>query len=400
MEGKELRNYKAGAYVYLEDDDDVRTVFLVEDGEVVVSRVQKTIPQYQPRRTKGEIFGFISALSNRPRMENALVCADARVIAFSRDTFITLISKNYDIARKVINYFAEELRLYDKLMLPEGEHERLDPVSRLFMLGKSHYEMSSYEHAYYVLSCFLARQKEHPRGDDAREMIAQMEASGVRQLMEPIKMNTGLHFADGQIVFCEFDRGQELYIIQKGKVKITKSNGNEEVLLSVLKEGDIFGELSILSDKPRNASAIAYGEVELLPVHRDSLAEFFTQSPRLFLRIITDLSQRLWFTFKRIQVTMYKKPVTRVYAYLCHKLQEDRVPMTSNSNHHFGFGLDELLRSARATELSDAGSELRLKELLSDSNIRYNFGLIEVVNPADLFATYKHFRDRDEQNIE
>ena len=48
------------------------------------------------------------------------------------------------------------------------------------------------------------------------------------------------------MIFSEHEPGEDLYIIQQGKVKITKIINNQEVLLAVLQPGDIFGEMALL----------------------------------------------------------------------------------------------------------------------------------------------------------
>jgi len=78
----------------------------------------------------------------------------------------------------------------------------------------------------------------------------------------------------------------------------------EEILLSILREGDIFGELSIVSDAPRSATAISAAETALLPVSRASLPSVFGKSPATVARILAALSQRLWFTFIRLRAKL------------------------------------------------------------------------------------------------
>ena len=65
-------------------------------------------------------------------------------------------------------------------------------------------------------------------------------------------------FSSGQIVFHLGDPGGLLYIITKGKVKISHSNPDgQEALLAILGAGDHFGELALLDDEPRSATAEA-----------------------------------------------------------------------------------------------------------------------------------------------
>ena len=68
---------------------------------------------------------------------------------------------------------------------------------------------------------------------------------------------TRLELKAGEYVFREGDLGTEMYIINEGKVEILNQVGDEEQLLAVLEKGDFFGEMSVLEDLPRAASARA-----------------------------------------------------------------------------------------------------------------------------------------------
>ena len=80
------------------------------------------------------------------------------------------------------------------------------------------------------------------------------------------------------MVFSETMPGRQLYIIQQGQVKITKIMNNNEVLLAVLKPGDIFGEMSLLENKPRSASAISFEDSVLLAVNRENFRDHGSES--------------------------------------------------------------------------------------------------------------------------
>src|ERR1700730_13880326 len=74
-------------------------------------------------------------------------------------------------------------------------------------------------------------------------------------------------FPAGQHVFREGDLGTEMYIIQEGKVEILNRMGDEDRVLAVLEKGDFFGEMSVLEDLPRAASARALTDIRLLQIN-------------------------------------------------------------------------------------------------------------------------------------
>ena len=138
--------------------------------------------------------------------------------------------------------------------------------------------------------------------------------------------------------------GDELFIIQKGKIKITKVVDNNEVLLAVLKPGDIFGEMAILENKPRSASAISFGESECLVVSKDNFEGMVKKNPQLGTKLITLLSERIWKAYRQLANILISDPVGRMYDMLLTVVEENRVTIAHNVPYTFEFGPDELIK--------------------------------------------------------
>ena len=94
-------------------------------------------------------------------------------------------------------------------------------------------------------------------------------------------------YKDNTMICCEHEPGNELFIIQEGQIKITKVIQNKEVLLAVLKEGDIFGEMALIENKPRSASAIAFGTTKVMAVNKNNFEAMISNQPQLVARLIS-----------------------------------------------------------------------------------------------------------------
>jgi len=102
------------------------------------------------------------------------------------------------------------------------------------------------------------------------------------------------NYRRGEAIFHKDDPGYALYIIRKGQVKIhTSSPDGEEVILTILKDGDFFGELSLLDGRPRSATATALDNIEVLMLHRDDLLDIVGRHAELAVDIMIALSERL-----------------------------------------------------------------------------------------------------------
>lgn len=98
----------------------------------------------------------------------------------------------------------------------------------------------------------------------------------------------------GSTLFKENDAGSDFYILLKGSVKIYTSNKNgEEKILTVLKEGESFGELSLIDGKPRSASASTLVDSILYTLNGDTFLDLLRNDFNLTKVIMRELCQRL-----------------------------------------------------------------------------------------------------------
>lgn len=114
----------------------------------------------------------------------------------------------------------------------------------------------------------------------------------------------GKVFEPGQIIFCEYEPGLDFYFIQDGNVKIIKTFGNSHKTLDVLTKGDILGEMAILEQEPRSASAIAVDRVKALQFNRDNFDTLMNGHPQLAFRLLVIFSKRIYDAKRRLQILL------------------------------------------------------------------------------------------------
>ncbi|MEM7248529.1 MAG: cyclic nucleotide-binding domain-containing protein [Acidobacteriota bacterium] len=112
------------------------------------------------------------------------------------------------------------------------------------------------------------------------------------QLATMAKLFTDQELPAGTPIFKEGDRGDQLYLIGKGTVRITQRLGSSaEEALAFLKEGNYFGDMSLIDARPRSADAIAETDVVL---HRVGRSEFL-----LLMRVDPEIALSVLFQFIR-----------------------------------------------------------------------------------------------------
>ncbi|MCA9989512.1 MAG: Crp/Fnr family transcriptional regulator [Ardenticatenaceae bacterium] len=101
-------------------------------------------------------------------------------------------------------------------------------------------------------------------------------------------------FSPGQVIFHLGDPGGLLYIIIRGKVKISHSTPDgQEALLAILGSGDFFGELALLDESPRSATAEAIEPTDTLTLHREEFLRFLTHNPSFVTHVLQTLAKRI-----------------------------------------------------------------------------------------------------------
>lgn len=101
-------------------------------------------------------------------------------------------------------------------------------------------------------------------------------------------------FSPGQVIFHLGDPGGLLYLISRGKVKIshTTSDG-QEVVLAILGPGDFFGEMALIDDAPRSATAITLEPSETWTLHREEFIQYLTDNPDFALHVLKTLARHI-----------------------------------------------------------------------------------------------------------
>ena len=103
----------------------------------------------------------------------------------------------------------------------------------------------------------------------------------------------GRNVEPGKIIFKEGEIGEKMFIIQRGKVRITKSIAGKSHILAVLEKGDFFGEMAIVNQVKRTATVIAIDRVNLLVFDRNGFLNMVTKNAKIALNIIDKLCRRL-----------------------------------------------------------------------------------------------------------
>jgi len=101
-------------------------------------------------------------------------------------------------------------------------------------------------------------------------------------------------YPKNSVILFEDDPGDALYVVLTGEVKVVLiGEDGREVILSILRSGDFFGEMSLIDNQPRSAHVIATEASNLMVLRRDEFRDCLEQAPRIALGLLQALSRRL-----------------------------------------------------------------------------------------------------------
>jgi len=111
-------------------------------------------------------------------------------------------------------------------------------------------------------------------------------------------------FQPGQMIFREGDTTQEAYRILKGRVEISIAGDGKAVILAQLGEGDIFGEMAMVDERPRSASAQALEVTECEVLTAENFNEAVLQRPEILIPYLASFFERLRTANDRLRMEM------------------------------------------------------------------------------------------------
>jgi CRP/FNR family cyclic AMP-dependent transcriptional regulator len=100
-------------------------------------------------------------------------------------------------------------------------------------------------------------------------------------------------FGPGDIVIKEGTKGTSAFIVLSGAVEVLKRSGNKDILVATLGEGQVFGEMGLIEDRPRSATVKAITELRLRVISREGFNELLQKKPSVLIPIIKSLFERL-----------------------------------------------------------------------------------------------------------
>ncbi|MDR3356701.1 MAG: Crp/Fnr family transcriptional regulator [Spirochaetaceae bacterium] len=390
-------NFKKDMYILVEGKHDEKRFFIIREGYVKITKqISMVKDDADSVIGPGDFIGIVPAMAQRSQIESAQAVTDVVLLAVHYSQFEGLIQNSTPIAMKIIQQFSRRIRYLNNALTKIRSKEAGTDADKdlLFKTGEYYLESKMKGQAYYVFKRYVECYPDGEFAELAAGRLKELEAYN-EPLYEAGSGDFLRIYNKDKIIFADGEPGQSLYIIQKGTVKITKILNGNEIILAILKHGDIFGEMALLENKPRSAAAIAQenGTV-LMEVLKQNFELMAKTQPAIINRLTQMLSERIWFSYKQLANALIKDPLGRIYDYMTIILEKNNVP-PSDSSFVFDFGPDELMKMAAVpAEQQNAV----LSKFLNEKDISLQKGKLSVRHINEIFKLgdyYKRMHKRE-----
>ena len=122
-------------------------------------------------------------------------------------------------------------------------------------------------------------------------LFSELAPAELQRVVEVARERT---YPKNSVILFEDDPGDALYVVAQGQVKVVLiGEDGREVILSVLGQGEFFGEMALIDDEPRSAHVIAMEDSALIVLRREDFQGILKQSPGIAAALLKELSRRL-----------------------------------------------------------------------------------------------------------
>jgi CRP-like cAMP-binding protein len=221
----------------IREGDPGRSFFVIVEGKVRIYKQAGDKELTLAHLGEGAFFGEMALLSGAPRTANVVAQEETELLEVTDLVLRDLAAKHPQVIQSLKNFYRQ--RLLNNVMA----------ISPLF------------------------------RDFDPGERKAIVEKFKLRQA------------AAGDVLISEGKNSDGLYVVMHGSVNVAAKKGDKPVGLARLKEGEIFGEMSLLTRKPATATVTAHGNAILLKLPRESFQELVLTHPQI-LELVSELTEQ------------------------------------------------------------------------------------------------------------
>ncbi|MHC5064386.1 MAG: cyclic nucleotide-binding domain-containing protein [Planctomycetota bacterium] len=246
----QANRYKKGAAIFHQGDSS-DGMFVIQSGEI------ELVHEHEGRRVQlevlsgGDFFGEMALFHEKTRPMGSRALEEAFVFSLERDGLLQRIHEDPPMAYRMIEKMAQ----------------RIDGLERA-----------------------LIRGGESGLTEEERERL-RMPGEG----KGPVALATGMgkKYQPREVIYHQGDRGDCMFVVDGGSVEVVRREGEQEICLGILGDGDFFGEMALFEEEVRPVTVRALEEVFIFTLERNALLCRIHEDPSMAFQLIENLTQRI-----------------------------------------------------------------------------------------------------------
>ena len=385
-------NFRKDSFLLVEGKAVSDRFYIIQSGRVRCFKEVMASPEEQSFLGPGDFVGVIPCMSGHNQIESVMAVTDVVAISVRRDQYTELIQKNTPVALKIIRTFANKMRMLNETLTRLTlKNSAVSSPEHLFSVASYYEKAGMIDPAIYAYYQYL---KACPHGANVetakrRFLVLKPRSHAVyfEPPAEPIR-----RYPKNTMVFCEDQSGQDMFIIQEGQIKISKVVEGNEVILAVLKKGEFFGEMALLENKPRSASAVAHDACRLMVVNRENFDQMVATQPQMISRLTTMLADRLWSMYRQLANTSLQLPKEKMIDMLALQIEKQKITVVKGFSYQTDLTPEDVVNLCGITQHDKAQA---MSELYNDSNIKFVGGKIYIPDVPELIKQAAFYRKQN-----
>ncbi len=399
----ETVEYKKGSYITIEGNDPKDQFYVISDGKV---RLKRSVDVTDPTKTddilvKGDYFNVIESMTGHKTMDTTDAYTNVSLIIVKKSQFIEFARRHSGAVLSFLQHFSKKVAFFNKLQAQQkGEAEPVESnraeTEKIFDSAEYYFEKKKYNQALY---CYVRYISYNPEGNNVKTAKERMSkiTPYAKEAMNTQNDESGMvrTYKDGTMICCQYEPGDEAYIIQSGQVVISQINAGSEKVLTVIGEGTPVGQMSLLTGDPRTANMTAKGDVKVLAVDKNNFDMMVRSQPEMARKLLEGFADIIWKSYRQLSNMLLENPVGRLWDMLMVELESKKIKTSTRDSFLFDYGPQELVKMCGYNEQD---GKRYLKEMLGSKKMEIKDQKIFIPSLKDLEDETKYYRNKEERD--
>lgn len=388
-------SFKKDSYILVEGKIKTDCFYIIQTGNVKITHEIELPGAKKEILGPGDFLGVVSCMSGLANVESAITISDVVCIAVQKSQFPELIQKNTPVALKIIRSFAKKMReTNEAIMLQTASKVAVQDPRQIYKVAEYYDSDDQVDPAVFAYYQFAKEETSGPYHDHAKIRLARLKKNSSAVYLEPTA-DTIRNYPKGTMIFSEAQKGAEMFIIQHGSVKISKiikeneEDEGREVTFTILKKGDMFGEMALLENKPRSACAIANDDCVLMVVNMQNFNQMVSSQPQMIASLTTTFATRLWPMYRQLINTMFEDPYVKMLDMLQLQLEKNRIGIDTGANYTTNYSPADI---GQMCGLSKEDQSRAMYKFLTSPFVRIEKNKIKIPSIEELYKQSAFYR--------